>query len=87
MRYAQPSSESRAPSLPISWDRRSQNLRPVLRHENIIFDANAAAAEAMIDPTPVHALSILSASFRIVEDARNEIQAGLNGCDVAGSKR
>src|SRR2546430_6681747 len=73
--------------LPISRDRRSQTLRPVLSYEYIIFDANAAAAEAVIDPMPVHALSILSASFRVVEDGRNEIQARLDCCDVAGSKR
>ena len=87
MHHAQPRSEARALFLPISRDRRSQNLRPVLCYQHVIFDANAAAAEAVIDPTPVYALSILSASFRIVEDARDEIQAGLNGCDVAGSER
>ncbi len=69
--------------LPISRDRRSQNLRPVLRYEYIIFDANTAAADALIDPMPVHALSILSAPFRIVEDGRNEIQARLDRRDVA----
>src|ERR1700741_4308634 len=73
--------------LPISRDRRSQNLRPILGDEYLIFDANAAAADVIIDPMPVHALPILSASFRIVKDVRDEIQARLDGCDVASGKR
>src|SRR5438067_7456625 len=79
---------NRAPfSLPISRDRRSQNLRPVLCYQHVIFDANAAAADVVIDSIPVYAVSILSASFRIVENGRDEIQARLNSCDVADSKR
>jgi len=84
---APPSSESRAPRSPISRGRCSQNFRPILRHEYIIFDANTAAADVVIGPMPVDALPILSASFRIVEDGRNEIQARLDGCDIAGTKR
>ena len=87
MHHAQPRSESRALFLPISWDRRSQNLRPVLCYQHIIFDANAAAPDVVTDSIPVYALSILSASFRIVEDGRDKIQARLNGREVADSKR
>ena len=72
---------------PIDRDRCSQNLRSVLSDEYVIFDPNTATADVVIDAMPVHALSILSAPFRIVEDGRDEIQARLDGRDVAGRKR
>ena len=65
--YAAARGVARFPPSPISRDRRSQNLRPILRHEYIVFDAITAAAEAVIDPTPVNSLPIFSTSFRIVD--------------------
>lgn len=50
---------------PISRDRCSQNLGPILRHEYIIFDANTAAAEAVIVEVACRlAVFALPTSFR-----------------------